>query len=95
MGEQERGTIERDVLGERCGVDCQLDFGRNVDGSRKEVDGWIMPAIELQRIKDMREDIARQAQDYYGTDEGEPSFPISPLELRYGPPILVLFQNMH
>lgn len=83
MGEAERGKIEREVLGEPCGVDCQLDYGKNIDGSRKEVDGWIMPVIELQRIKDMRQEIQNQAQDYYGTDEGELPSRIDAAELRY------------
>ncbi|KAF9464151.1 midasin nuclear AAA ATPase [Collybia nuda] len=81
MGEAEREKIEREVLGEPCGVDCLLDYGKNIDGTRNEVDGWIMPVIELQRIKHMREEIQNQVQDYYGTDEGESLYRIDPTEI--------------
>ncbi|KAG6909303.1 hypothetical protein DXG01_001247, partial [Tephrocybe rancida] len=69
MGEAEREVMEREVLGEPYGVDCQMEYGTNLDGTRKEVDGWIFPVLELQRIKETREKIAYEDQDYYSNDE--------------------------
>ena len=80
MGEAERKKIEHNVLGEVCGVDCQLDYGQNIDGSRREVDGWIMPVVELQRVRDMRQDMVTTKHDYFVV-EGNPS-PINPSDLR-------------
>ncbi|RDB14764.1 Midasin [Hypsizygus marmoreus] len=71
MGEAERGVMEREVLGETCGVDCQMDFGQGLDGTRTEVDGWIMPVLELRRVQDAREEIIEKSHDYYHVEEGE------------------------
>ncbi|KAF8967136.1 hypothetical protein BDZ97DRAFT_1903538 [Flammula alnicola] len=57
MGEEERCKIEREVLGEPCGVDCQLNYGQGVDGTEKDVDGWIMPVVELKRVQEERDRI--------------------------------------
>ncbi|KAF8073543.1 midasin nuclear AAA ATPase [Lyophyllum atratum] len=81
MGEAEREVMEKEVLGEPYGVDCQMEYGTDVDGSRKEVDGWIMPVVELQRVKDTREKIAQEDHGYYDVGEGESFSPIQPSEL--------------
>ncbi|KAF5382460.1 hypothetical protein D9615_002742 [Tricholomella constricta] len=81
MGEAEREVMEKDVLGEPYGVDCQMEYGTNVDGSRVEVDGWIMPVIELQRIKNTRENIAQEDHGYYTVEQGETTSPMQPTEL--------------
>jgi len=81
MGEAEREKLETEVLGEICGVDCQLEYGQNVDGSRKEVDGWIMPVFELRRIKGARNGIVLEPHDYYTVQEDEIFRPIHPSEL--------------
>lgn len=81
MGEAEREKMERKVLGEICGVDCQLDYGQSIDGSRKEVDGWIMPVIELERVRDMRQDMVSTKYDYFTMEEGNPSPPINASDL--------------
>ncbi|KAG5644766.1 hypothetical protein DXG03_007674 [Asterophora parasitica] len=77
MGEAEREAMEKEVLGEPYGVDCQMEYGANGDGSRVEVDGWIMPVVELQRVKDTREKIAQEDHGYFE----EASSPIQPTEL--------------
>lgn len=81
MGEAEREALEREILGEPCGVDCQVEYGQSVNGSKKEVDGWIIPVIELNRIKDTREEIGQQQHDYYNND-GESITAIQTAELR-------------
>jgi midasin len=83
MGEAEREKMERHMFGEICGVDCQLDYGQNIDGSRKEVDGWILPVIELQRVKDMRKDMITTQRDYFTVEEGDLSPSINPSNLWY------------
>ncbi|GLB38607.1 putative P-loop containing nucleoside triphosphate hydrolase protein [Lyophyllum shimeji] len=81
MGEAEREVMEKEVLGEQYGVDCQMEYGTDLDGTRKEVDGWIMPVIELQRIKDTREKIAYEDHGYYVFDEGESPSHVQPSDL--------------
>ncbi|KAG5350591.1 hypothetical protein C0989_010243 [Termitomyces sp. Mn162] len=80
MGEAEREVMEREVLGEPFGIDCQIEYGINLDGTSREVDGWLVPVLEVQRIKEMREKIACEEQDYYSNDGG-PVTTIQPLEL--------------
>lgn len=71
MGEEEREKLEREVLGEPCGVDCLLGYGQNEDGSEKNVDGWIMPVIEVRRIQEERDSIVTKPHDYYTREDGD------------------------
>ena len=82
MGEAEREMLEKEILGETCMADCPLDFGDEIDGTRKEVDGWIMPVLELKRVTDARNSLTLNLHDYYTVEEGELSRPIHPSELR-------------
>jgi len=50
MGEEERCSLEWEILGEPCGIDCSLNYGQNVDASEKEVDGWLLPVLEIRRV---------------------------------------------
>ncbi|PPQ92825.1 hypothetical protein CVT25_004313 [Psilocybe cyanescens] len=71
MGEEERCDLEREILGEPCGVDCQLNYGQELDGIDKEVDGWVMPVVDLRRVQQQRDEIATIPRDYFsreGTD---------------------------
>ena len=69
MCEEERCKLETEVLGELCGVDCQLDYGQNLDGTTKVVDGWIMPVVELKRVQEERDVIITKPIDYFSTDD--------------------------
>lgn len=71
MGEEERGKMEREILGEPCGVDCQLHYGKNVIGEDQDVDGWIMPVIELKRVQQQRAAIVTGEIDYFIGEEDE------------------------
>jgi midasin len=82
MGEAEREKLEAQVIGEISEVDCQLEYDENVDGSREVVDGWIMPVLELNRIKEARNAIVLESHDYYTVEENEGFQPIHPLQLR-------------
>jgi midasin len=88
MSEAQREKLETEVLGEVCGVDCQIDFGENVDGSAKVVDGWLLPVLEIQRITDARNALVTEPQDFYSFQEGERSPFLTPSDLR-----LDLFNN--
>lgn len=83
MGEEERLKVEREVLGELCGVDCELNYATSTDGTEKKVDGWILPAIETTRVRDERNDIVSTDMDYYGVDDGEAPTYINESDLRY------------
>lgn len=82
MGEAERENIEKEVFGEICGVDCQMEYGTN-----GPIDGWIMPVIEVKRVRKEREAIVTQPFDFFQTQHGEP---IQPMHLRCVPRILSL-----
>ncbi|KAG5638685.1 hypothetical protein H0H81_011065 [Sphagnurus paluster] len=81
MGESEREVMEKEVLGEPYGGDCEMDYGENIDGSRKVLDGWIMPIIEIQRVKEWREKILQEGHDYFTVEQGEQAPTIQPSEL--------------
>lgn len=65
MGEAEREKLELAVLGERYTLDCRIEYCQNADGSRKEIDGWVMPVLEVRRIQEMRTAIAENSQAFY------------------------------
>ncbi|KAH9480590.1 Midasin [Psilocybe cubensis] len=71
MGEEERCKLEREILGEPCGVDCPLNYGQELDGTNKEVDGWVIPAVEVKRVQEERDSIATTSQDYYSRENSE------------------------
>ena len=73
MCEEERCKLEEEILGELCGVDCQLDYGQNLDGTAKVVDGWIMPVVELKRVQEERDAIITNPIDYFSQDDQQPS----------------------
>ena len=73
MYEEERCKLETEVFGELCGVDCQLDYGQNLDGTTKTVDGWIMPVVELKRVQEERDLIITKPIDYFSTDDQQHS----------------------
>ncbi|KAJ7132921.1 midasin nuclear AAA ATPase [Mycena filopes] len=72
MGEAERETLERETLGDLCVIDCPLEYGRDVDGSVKRMDGWVLPVFEVQRIQEMRKGIVVNPQTFYEGGGMEP-----------------------
>lgn len=78
MGEVERVKIEQDILGESCGVDCPLHYEDKPNGTLIEVDGWLMPVLEVKRIQAAREEIATSDQSYFSQDSY-----LLPSDLRY------------
>ncbi|KAJ7451619.1 midasin nuclear AAA ATPase [Mycena latifolia] len=71
MGEAERETMERATLGEACAVDCPLEYGQNLDGSQREMDAWVMPVFEVQRIQETRKEIVDNPQTFYDFAEDD------------------------
>jgi midasin len=82
MGEAEREKLETEILGKICRINCQIEYGQKIDGSSEEMDGWIMPALELKRIIDARNAILSDAQNCFILEEGDDNQPIDPSDLR-------------
>lgn len=82
MGEAERLKIERTIFGEPCGVDCPLKYSSNLDGTVRELDGWIMPVIEVNRVREKREEIATNKINFYSHEEMDGSLQIQNSDLR-------------
>jgi midasin len=85
MGEEERCSLEREILGEPCGIDCNLNYGQNVDGSEKEVDGWLLPVLEMRRVQQERELIVSEQLDFYSREDGNDTFLMETTDLRLAP----------
>ncbi|KAF8890021.1 hypothetical protein CPB84DRAFT_1411321 [Gymnopilus junonius] len=81
MGEAGRCDLEREILGEPCGVDCQLNYGQNLDETEKEVDGWIMPVVELKRVQEERDEIVTEPMDFFSMEETDKTFFIDEADL--------------
>lgn len=80
MAEVERLKIEKEALGEVAEVNCPVVFGVNPDGSIHEVDGWVLPVLEQERIASGRS--ALSEPEMYYVDQMDSSEPIHPAELR-------------
>ncbi|KAJ7086033.1 midasin nuclear AAA ATPase [Mycena belliarum] len=77
MGEAERETMERTALGELYRVECPLEYGHHPDGSRRELDAWVLPIFEVQRILEMRSGIVANPQTFYEFAEGDEAEPLT------------------
>jgi midasin len=88
MCEAEKEKLETEVLGGRIEVDCHLEYGQEVDGSVKMIDGWVMPMLELKRVTDARNAMVSEPEDYYSAEEGDVTRPIHQSELRQVAPQL-------
>ncbi|KAI0715618.1 hypothetical protein C8T65DRAFT_828609 [Cerioporus squamosus] len=80
MMEGERVKVEKEVLGEVSEVDCPIAYGVNPDGTMHTVDGWILPAIELDRITRARDALLLPI-DLFIPDGDDSHEPIHPAEL--------------
>ncbi|KAJ3986826.1 midasin nuclear AAA ATPase [Lentinula detonsa] len=80
MGETERKKWEEATLGELYTLDCPLGYGDALDGSQVTIDGWLMPILELERVRSARNAIVTESQDFYSSDIGNAQ-PIKASEL--------------
>lgn len=78
--EGERVKLEKEVVGEVSEVDCPITYGCLSDGTRRMIDGWILSAVEKERVIDAR-NMHLSPQNYY-TPHGDSIEPIHPAELR-------------
>ncbi|KAF9454871.1 midasin [Macrolepiota fuliginosa MF-IS2] len=90
MGEAEREKLERKVLGMRdgevCSVDCWVSSGgyvkKDEEGKDKIFDGWVLPMLELKRIKRIREGLSDvELDEFYRFEAGEEAICIQDLDL--------------
>lgn len=81
MIEAERVKMEKAVIGEVGEVDCPVAYDVLPDGTRRAVDGWILPIVERTRVVEARNALLAP-QNYY-TSPGDLTEPIHPAELRY------------
>lgn len=80
MMEGERVKLEKEVVGEVSEVECPITYGCLSDGTRRTIDGWILPVVEKERVIDARNE-RLSIQNYY-TPHGDSIEPIHPAELR-------------
>jgi midasin len=84
MAEVEREKLITHVLGEFCGVDCPVNYGQTIDGTVVEIDGWLVPTLEIKRIHDAR-DAVLEGPDFYSLEEGDVPQALSEADLRFVP----------
>ena len=82
MGEAERIKIEQRIIGELFMNDFNIIFGRNLDGTTKQVDGWMLPVIELRRIREEREEMVTLVDDFYSQEQTNEVASIQDSDLR-------------
>ena len=94
MMEGERVKLEQEVVGDVKETECPIFFAYNLDGTVREVDGWVLPTLELERISRAR-DALLDYEDVFGHDGFDSTEPIHPAELRYVPVLFIhTLQNL-
>jgi len=100
MGEAEREKLEKDVLSMKeedvCSVDCWISDGGfgstdklnvgEIERSGKTLDGWVLPLLEVQRVRNMRETVCQEESgfdEFYTMEEGDDVLEIKEEDLRY------------
>lgn len=81
MGDVEVEKLEQQLVGGPEETDCPLDYGVDVDGSKKLVDAWIIEPVEIQRVRKERSELVAERIDFYGRDEGDPPLYIQESDL--------------
>ncbi|KAK1236049.1 AAA ATPase midasin, partial [Marasmius sp. AFHP31] len=84
MGELERDEWEKKLVGKDSEVDCPLDYGVDENGDKIETDGWLLPVLEYQRVREERNALVNEPQVFYDFDgdenaQGMDSSVLSPL----------------
>ena len=80
MMEGERVKLEKELIGDPAEVDCPIQYGMEIDGKQKVMDGWLLPLEDAERIVNARKALL-EPQDFF-TFEGDSVEPIHPAELR-------------
>ncbi|PFH53375.1 hypothetical protein AMATHDRAFT_1433 [Amanita thiersii Skay4041] len=84
MGEAGREELEREVLGGKpFESECPLDYGRRLDGKSWVVDGWLLPVLEVERVREWRSEVLQAVtrEEYYVWEDGEKIEEISVTDL--------------
>ncbi|EIN12894.1 P-loop containing nucleoside triphosphate hydrolase protein [Punctularia strigosozonata HHB-11173 SS5] len=71
MPEQEWVKAEMECIGDINDVDCPIEWEVDVNGTKKEVDGWLLSALEQERIVDARNSLTGPVADFYSREEGD------------------------
>lgn len=87
MGEADREKLEKEVIGSEELVDCPVLYEEQLDGTTRNMDGWILPIMEAKRIGEARIAIDSDADSFYGDNKNSP---IQSSDLRYAFSINVL-----
>ncbi|KAI9068715.1 midasin [Trametes sanguinea] len=72
--------LEKEIVGDVQEVDCPVKYAINLDGTVREVDGWVLPVLEMERISRAR-DALLDDEGFYVYEESDSSEPIHPAEL--------------
>ncbi|GJE88492.1 midasin [Phanerochaete sordida] len=79
MIEAERVKLEKTILGSPETVECPILYDTLPDGTRRTLDGWIIPVVERTRVVEARN--ALLIPQNYFTQHGDSTEPIHPAEL--------------
>lgn len=82
MGEAERIKVERSIIGEPFMNDFSIIIEQDLDGMTKKVDGWMLPVIELRRVREEREELTLVEGFYFQEQANEVVASIQDSDLR-------------
>jgi midasin len=68
MSEAQREDLQMSILGPSGEENVVIEAGRSLDGSVQLLDGWLLPVLEVQRVREHRQAMLDE-HDFYRADD--------------------------
>ena len=68
MSEAQRDELQMSILGPSGEIDVAIEAGRSIDGSLQWLDGWLLPVLEMWRVREHRRAMLDE-QGFYREDD--------------------------
>ena len=64
MSERERDEFQTSILGPSGEADVPIEAGRSLDGKVQFLDGWLLPVLEVWRVREQRQAMLEEREFY-------------------------------
>lgn len=82
MSEAQRDELQLSVLGPPGEADVAIEAGRSIDGSLQWLDGWLLPVLEVWRVREHRHAMLHE-HEFYREDDCQPTLRINLEQLTF------------
>ena len=68
MSEAQRDELQTTLIGPSGEADVAIEAGRSIDGNLQWIDGWLLPVVEIWRVREHRRAMSDE-QEFYREDD--------------------------